>query len=231
MFVYTDTVASEQGSVHVGFTDNRLNFAEAQPVTNRTRSQQRLEQHCGARVIRMDQCHGNDVAVVTEHTDLELLAGVDGVVTTRSDVALVARGADCVPVLLGDHEAGVVAAVHSGRVGTALGVVPRAVEVLRAHGALDLRAWIGPHICGRCYEVEAHVRESFSQQVPHSWSETSWATPALDLGAAVAHQLARADVGVTSTGLCTFERSDLPSHRRDRGTAGRLAGIIWRTEP
>ncbi|HEY1134834.1 MAG TPA: laccase domain-containing protein, partial [Nocardioides sp.] len=56
---------------------------------------------------------------------------------------------------------------------------------------------------------------------------TSWGTPSLDLGAAVLAQLA--DAGVTEVehlGLCTMEREDLWSHRRDGAAAGRLAGLV-----
>ena len=50
----------------------------------------------------------------------------DALVTTTPRLALAVVTADCVPVLLADARAGVVAAVHAGRVGAQNGVVARA---------------------------------------------------------------------------------------------------------
>ena len=55
-------------------------------------------------------------------------------------------------------------------------------------------------------------------------SETSWGTPALDLGAGVAAQLAAAGASATHVGRCTLEDEQLHSYRRDGGDAGRFAG-------
>ena len=104
------------------------------------------------------------------------------------------RVADCVPLVLADAEAGVIAAVHSGRPGMVLDIATRTVEVMREHGATHITAWLGPHVCGRCYEVPAAMRDEVAAAVPESWAETSWGTPAVDIGAGVRAQLARAGV-------------------------------------
>ena len=54
-------------------------------------------------------------------------------------------------------------------------------------------AWVGPHVCGSCYEVPEQMRgRGQCAVVPEACAETSWGTPALDIGAGVRAQLERA---------------------------------------
>ena len=153
-------------------------------------------------------------------------AEADGIVTTEHDLVLMVRAADCVPVLLADPGSGVVGAAHSGRPGLAAGVVPATVARMRELGARQITAWIGPHVCGACYEVPAAMQEDVAAVVPESRATTSWGTPSLDLGAGVRAQLERDDVVVVDAARCTRESPDLYSYRRDGDGAGRLAGVI-----
>ncbi len=150
----------------------------------------------------------------------------DGIVTDRPGVVLMVRVADCVPVLIADPGAGVVGAAHAGRNGVAVGVVPRTVAAMRELGARRLTAWVGPHVCGACYEVPADLQDDVARVVPAARATTSWGTPSLDLGAGVRSQLESDGVSVVETGGCTRESPDLYSHRRDGAGAGRLAGVI-----
>ncbi len=178
-------------------------------------------------VVRMSQVHGRDVHVVRPDDDpAGPVPTADGLVTTRTDVALAARAADCVPILLADATAGVAGAVHSGRPGLYAGVVPATVEVMRGLGAQDVVAVIGPHVCGRCYEVPAELRDEVAARVPASYSETSWGTPALDIGAGVRWQLEQAGCRVVDAARCTIENDDLYSYRRQGQASGRLAGVV-----
>jgi YfiH family protein len=158
----------------------------------------------------------------------EQLPDADALVSREAGVALLARAADCVPVLL-VADGGEIAAVHAGREGVRRGVVPAAVDRLREGGATGLRAWVGPHICGGCYEVPDVMRAELAATVPATHATTTWGTPALDLGAGVLAQLEAAGVPATEVGGCTREDDALHSYRRDGAAAGRLAGVVWRT--
>lgn len=151
----------------------------------------------------------------------------DAMVTTLPGVALCIRAADCVPVLLADSSARVVGAAHAGRVGLAAGVLAATVSAMRGLGADDITAWIGPHVCGRCYEVPAEMAEAVAAVVPETASTTRWGTPALDLGAGCEAQLTRMGVRTTHHGGCTLENELLHSHRRDGEAAGRLGALVW----
>ena len=135
------------------------------------------------------------------------------------------RVADCVPVLLADPDAGVIGAAHAGRKAWRSGWSPRVSADGRV-GARKIGAWIGPHICGRCYEVPAELQQEVAALEPVSASTTSWGTPALDIGAGVTAQLERLGVQVHDASRCTRESPDLYSHRRDGARAGRFAGVI-----
>ncbi|CUR54024.1 conserved hypothetical protein [metagenome] len=227
MFAYRDTReggVGSPGAVHVAFTDVQLDLAEAAP--DREDALGRLEAAIEVPIARMHQVHGIRVADVTQPRQVEPEA--DSLVTAEPAVALLVRVADCVPVVLADPRAGLLAVAHAGRLGMAEGVVPRTVERLRSRGAVRLTAWVGPHICGRCYEVPEEMRADVSSRVPQSWSETRWGTPGLDLGAGVRAQLLAGGCEVVDVPGCTLEDTRLHSYRRDGAAAGRFGGLVWR---
>jgi len=181
----------------------------------------------GSQVAGMRQVHGATVTVASPGEAPEC----DALVTDHPEVTLVVRVADCVPVLLADPGTGVVAAAHAGRAGVADGVVPATVERMRALGASDVVAWIGPHVCAACYEVPTELRAQVADRVPATAATSRWGTPALDLGAGVRAQLADAGVrllGTPDAELCTMEEPRAWSYRRDGAAAGRMAGLVRR---
>jgi polyphenol oxidase len=182
----------------------------------------------GDRVIWMNQVHGDRVVAVDGPRD-SAIDDTDALVTTTSRLALAVVTADCVPVLMGDARAGVVAAVHAGRVGAASGVVRRAVEAMQAAGATveDISVLLGPAVSGRNYEVPAEMADDVEAALPGSRTTTAKGTPGLDLRAGIARQLT--DLGITAIDVdprCTVEDRSLFSHRRDNPT-GRLASLVW----
>lgn len=176
----------------------------------------------GAALADLYQVHGDTVVEAAPGRRPE----ADGIVTRDADVVLMVRAADCLPILLADPEAGVVGAAHAGRRGMAAGVALATVARMRDLGAEQLTAWLGPAICGTCYEVPAEMQAEVAAIEPASRATTGWGTPALDIPAGVRAQLERVGVTVVDAGRCTHESSDLFSYRRDGAGAGRLAGVI-----
>lgn len=178
-----------------------------------------------AELCDLVQVHGADLTVVDPQSPVARPEG-DALITREPDVVLMVRAADCVPVLLHAAGVGAVAAVHCGRLGLLAGVVPRTLELLRGWGDPGLTAWIGPHVCGACYEVPAAMQDEVAHSVPAARATTSWGTPSLDLGAGVRAQLEAGGATVVDVSRCTRESADLYSHRRDGVGAGRQAGLI-----
>jgi YfiH family protein len=179
-------------------------------------------------VVWMNQVHGDHVVVVDEPVE-HVVDKTDALVTTTSRLALAVVTADCVPVLIGDARAGVVAAVHAGRVGAQKGIVARAVEAMLGLGARvdDISALLGPAVSGRNYEVPEEMAAEVEASLPGSRTTTSRGTPGLDLRAGIARQLTA--LGITAVDIdprCTVDDRNLFSHRRDAPT-GRLASLVW----
>ena len=174
-------------------------------------------------ICEMRQVHGARSVVAGTEREPE----ADAMVTAEDGVTLVVRVADCVPILFADRVARVVGVAHAGRKGLAAGVVQSAIQGMRGQGAVNIVAWIGPYICGACYEVPEEMRDEISTHIPATRATTSWGTPSLDLGAGVRDILIRSGVEIMeSPTLCTRESVSLFSYRRDGDAAGRQAGLI-----
>ncbi len=179
----------------------------------------------------LSQVHGRDVAYVGPdgpRNDVHgrLHARADGLVTDQPGVTLMVRGADCAMVLFADPGAGVTGGCHAGRPGMVAGVVPATLARMRELGARDITAWLGPHVCGRCYEVPKDLQDEVPAVVPASRASTTWDTPSVDNGAGIRSQLADEGVACVDLSVCTLESPDLYSYRRDGLTSGRQAGLI-----
>lgn len=179
-------------------------------------------------IVWMNQVHGDRVVTVDGPRD-SAVNDTDALVTTVPGLALAVVSADCVPVLMGDARAGVVAAAHAGRVGAQIGIVPRTLEAMLAAGAHveDISVLLGPAVSGRNYEVPEAMAAEVEASLPGSRTTTSRGTPGLDLRAGIVRQLR--GLGVTAIDVdrrCTLDDTNLFSHRRQAPT-GRLACLVW----
>jgi len=169
----------------------------------------------------MNQVHGKDVVVIDQVLDHEPTC--DALITTTAGVSLAVMVADCIPLLLISEK--VVAAVHVGRAGLVNNVAIKTLEQMRALGAIDIHAILGPSICGRCYEVPLQMQQEVVATHPASLSTTSKGTPALDLPAGLIAELIAQDLTYEAAPICTQEDPLYFSHRRDNPT-GRFAGVV-----
>jgi YfiH family protein len=180
------------------------------------------------------QVHGVDVLAVGPGAS-GLMTGADpgepardAVVTSAPGVPIGVLVADCVPVLLADPVAGVVAAAHAGRRGLLKGVIEETVTAMCERGAAPdrIRAAIGPSAGPCCYEVPEQLRAESARRLPETWASTRWGTPSVDLPGGCRAVLERLGVtAVTTLGTCTIEDHGYYSYRREPVT-GRFAGIV-----
>ena len=112
------------------------------------------------------QVHGRRVAVVSAadrgRGALSLddaIASTDALVTTDPGTVLAILVADCVPIILTDPEAGVLACVHAGWRGTVAGVTGSTLHAMQALGARPerIQAAIGPAVAADRYQVGPEV--------------------------------------------------------------------------
>ena len=183
-------------------------------------------------LVFAQQVHGAGVAVVDRSSSRARnggIAGVDALVTATPGLGLVVLAADCLPVLLADPAAGVVAAAHAGRQGLLGGVLEATISAMQDLGATPATttAVLGPAACGACYEVPREMADDAERRLPGSRGTTRQGTASVDLVAgarAVLHAAGLTDV--TAVGGCTLEQPERwYSYRRDR-TTGRHGGLV-----
>ena len=169
----------------------------------------------------MNQVHGDEVVEVKSLIDDPTC---DALITTVPGIALAVMVADCIPLLLSSST--VVGAVHVGRRGLMNSIALKAVEAMRALGAEQIHAQLGPSICGRCYEVPQELADEVVAKHPSASSLTNTLTPALDLPRALIADLVASGVTYEASTICTLENDEYFSYRRHNIT-GRNAGVVW----
>ena len=103
------------------------------------------------------------------------------------------------------------------------GIIDKTLDIMEGLGATGIFAWIGPSICGGCYEVSPEMYEEVTTFFPAS--ATSTAQHSLDLPRGAIGILRERGIDTHALGICTLENSQFFSYRRDK-TIGRQAGVI-----
>jgi YfiH family protein len=95
----------------------------------------------------------------------DAIDGADALVTRSPGAVLAILTADCVPIVLHDPEAGVLACVHAGWRGTVAGVTAAAVAAMQDLGSRPsaIVAGIGPAIAAERYQVGPDVHQAVTQ--------------------------------------------------------------------
>ena len=169
----------------------------------------------------MNQVHG-DSFHFAQSAD-EVIPTCDALITTKPGLNVAVQVADCIPLLI--HGESVVAAVHVGRKGLVNEIALKVVVEMKRLGGKNFQAGIGPHICGRCYEVSQDVFAEVTAKYPSSRSQTIQETLALELARPLEEILRQQGVTVKNSEVCTVESLDHFSYRRD-GITGRSVGVI-----
>ncbi len=194
-------------------------------AANRAQLQHRLNLPAAPRWL--NQVHG------TQIVNAALAAAgcaADGSYAIEAGVVCVVLTADCLPVLLCNHEGSKVAAAHAGWRGLANGVIETTLAGLAAPPE-SLMAWLGPAIGPQAFEVGAEVREIFMAHDPQAADAFKPAPGGrwlADIYLLARQRLARQGVtAVYGGGECTFtDPQRFYSFRRDTIT-GRMASLIW----
>jgi polyphenol oxidase len=178
----------------------------------------------------LHQVHGKRVVIV-DRPGAQSAEEADAAVTTCPGAALVVRTADCAPLGLSSRE-GVVAAVHAGWRGLMAGVVEETVAAMRALGATDVMAALGPCIAPHAYRFSRvdldHVAARYGDGVVAA-DEAGY--PALDLAGTVRAALESAGAAlVADAGVCTHCSPDHWSWRANKDS-GRQATAVWLPPP
>jgi len=124
---------------------------------NRTRVAQELGLERD-RLLGCKQVHGIEVAVVQKPWAEGAGPAADALVSNVPGLGLGVITADCAPVLF--YADGIAGAAHAGWRGAVAGVLEATVAAMRALGAVQIHAVIGPCIQQQSYEVGADMRDA-----------------------------------------------------------------------
>lgn len=192
-----------------------------------------LRDHAEVAAIQwLDQVHGARCVAAGLDT-VEQVPRADAAWTDVPGVALAVLTADCLPVVVCDEDASVVAVAHGGWRGLVGGVIGSMVAALPVPPD-RLMAWLGPAIGPDAYEVGEDVHQAVRNAPegaalcrgclrPAAASGKYW----LDLFSLGEQLLEAAGVGrVESERLCTWHDGRFYSYRRE-GITGRMATLAW----
>ena len=118
------------------------------------------------------QVHGAGVAIVAEadrgsgaRSLDDAIPGADALVTTSPGIVLAILTADCVPIVLHDPVAGVLACVHAGWRGTVARITAATLTAMQGLGTRpsDVIAGIGPAVGADRYQVGPDVHQAVTR--------------------------------------------------------------------
>ena len=157
-------------------------------------------------LLTAQQIHGDKIACVNAmvETDREL-SGCDGIITNQRGVTLGIYVADCCAVYLVDRKQRAAALIHSGKKGTNLRIVSKAIAQMREKFSIqpqDLIAQLSPCIRPPHYEV--------------------------DFAADIIRQCQTAGLNeIHDSGICTACNLDAYySYRAEKGRTGRMLALL-----
>jgi copper oxidase (laccase) domain-containing protein len=160
----------------------------------------------GNALVTAQQIHGNEIAVIdrTPERD-ECFPGCDGLMTNERGVSLGIYVADCCAVFLVDPVRKAIGLLHSGKKGTELGIVGRAIDLMGKHFgsvASDLIVQLSPCIRPPHYEID------FAANILSACRE-------------------RGVRQVHDSGVCTACHLDrYYSYRAEKGRTGRMLALL-----
>lgn len=154
-------------------------------------------------IFMTHQTHSDRIFVIDESTELTSLdvydqakiserayqlyaiEDHDAMVTNRTDIALMTFHADCVPIIVYDPIQHVVAAIHSGWLGTSKMILSKTLDLMHMRfGSLmsEVKVVIGQSASVCCYEVQRNVYEAFEailvpeemQVIFHAKADNLW---------------------------------------------------------
>ncbi|MEI6453354.1 MAG: polyphenol oxidase family protein [Actinomycetes bacterium] len=238
-----DTFKSLNFGLHVGDDPKRV-------IENRQRALTAFGDSCGNLVLA-EQTHSSNAVVVagsdrgrgsTNH--LSAIEDCDALVTKEPGLVLAIQSADCVPILLFDPVAEVLALVHAGWRGIAgsdgSGILTAAIERMVGLGAkpAQLLASLGPSVAQEHYEVGEEVVNALIAsvgEIPAGAIDRSEGKPRANCAAFVVTQLQELgipELSISRPAIATGSPGPFFSDRENR-PCGRLAllAVLGQTKP
>lgn len=166
-------------------------------------------------------------------------SGTDGFYTNEEGILLTLCFADCTPLFFLAPNAKMIGAAHAGWKGTVGQIAGRMVDEWKAEGIKpeEILVTIGPCICEKCYIVDdrvinlvENILEDVDRKPYNQIIEGQYALDLKELNKIILLRSGVPEQNIYITQYCTSCDHELFfSHRRDRGSTGRLISFIgWK---
>ena len=155
--------------------------------------------------------------------------GMDGIITSKTNLILSLKVADCVPVYFFEPQNNMIGLVHSGWRGTVYGIISNSIKLMHKKGAdiAKILVYLGPAIGSCCYEVDANVANSFNDEAKLEINDRKWR---VGLHNQIRLQLIELGLSITNiqvSEICTYESDKCHSYRRDGSDARSMYAFMF----
>ncbi len=180
----------------------------------------------GGKIVFGNQIHHTNIKLVDYQSESPLKE-TDGIFTKDENVVLAVFTADCIPVFVYDPVKRFVGLVHAGWRGISKNIIVLAVDFMEKELSVQMssvRVVIGPGICVKEFEISDEIACVF----PDIYVKKKKGKNFVDLKKFIKSQMVSAGINpsaIYDCGLCSFEESNIFSHRRDK-TPFRNAAFI-----
>ena len=183
-----------------------------------------------ARLILLGQIHQDQILLLKEPSGpLPSFMGYDAVITNSPNTFLGILTADCLPIFIVDQKTKVIAAIHAGRQGTALHIVPKVLEKMREvfeSAAQDLLISLGPSIGPCCYEIDEKVFQREWQPFSTLKEKSKWMVDIAQINISQMKGQGIKEEQMFGIDLCTSCHNDIFFSYRKEGRTGRQLSFI-----
>jgi hypothetical protein len=180
---------------------------------------------------QLKQVHGNQI-VQTSKAEMELQTA-DAHWTSVSQLGLITKTADCIPILGFNHLSKAIVSIHAGWRGVANQITSLSIQKLsQSHPVAGWKLFVGPHIQQQSFEIQQDTVDQLKECSSLASSEWLISTPTgfkANLSLILLQQLQ--DCGINKNQIHTLffdTKSDLRFHsfRRDKELSGRQLSFI-----
>ncbi|KTD59227.1 peptidoglycan editing factor PgeF [Legionella shakespearei] len=221
------TTTRVQGFSQAPYDQNNLGLHVGDNDLHVMKNRQQLSEllNLPAEPIWLEQTHSTTCIIAEKESN----RNADAAVTRSFLHPLVIMTADCLPIMLCNKQGDEIAAIHAGWRGLCNGIVENTLSKMDSNPS-ELLAWIGPAICGKCYEVGEEMYSAFTSKYPQSNRsfkpvQSKWMANLPEIAEMVLNL--QGVNAVYQSDLCTFElKNQFYSYRREPQT-GRIGTLIW----
>ena len=142
----------------IGSNDNKINVKKNLDIVKKKIGKKIKN------IFFLHQIHSNKIVFIDENFKFKKKKiKADAIITSQKKLPIAVLTADCVPVLLYEHEKKIIAAIHAGWKGAFKGIIKKVINLLKKKGCDRncITAVVGPCINQKNYNVRKDFQKKF----------------------------------------------------------------------